>query len=191
MRRQQSNAHAAVPVTGSDRITDLLNSDFLHRNARMYPRSSCYEGSQLSLQQLCRLIIEEFPSYPVPTQALARRALRRRVPSHWTVCELAVYPGYGQTPVSTVQPSRADKAVCRSSDHCSKPAACSECQWQITVFSGLSERTQSFLVRQCPSVPVLLMKHPSLPAPVTMSAKCKTMKSSTPFARACYRCSYM
>jgi len=112
MCREQSNAHAAIPVTGSDRITDLPSSDFLRHYVSMYPLSLCQQSCQLTRLQLCRLIIEEFPSYPVPTQALAQRALRRRVPATWTVLSSQSIPVMDTRPVSIVPADRAVKAVC-------------------------------------------------------------------------------
>lgn len=144
MCRQQSNAHAAVPVTGSDRITDLLNSGFPHRNARMYPRSSCNEGLSAINATAMPTNHRGVSELPRPDAGACPACVAKEGPSHLDCVELAVYPGYGQTPGSTVSANHADKAVCLNKDRCTRAADwCNQCRMQITVVSGLRECSSS------------------------------------------------
>jgi len=193
MCREQSNAHAAIPVTGSDRITELPSSDFLRPYVRMYLLSLCQQGCQLTRPQLCRLIIEEFPSYPVPTQALARRALRRRVQATWTVLSSQSFPVMDTRQGSIVAADHAAMAVCSPDNPAhqlqmvkSLPNADNSAQWPVGMHAKLLSRL-SFAAVTCQSVPSFWIAA-QMPAPETMSTTGR-QRSSILFARACSRCS--
>lgn len=193
MCHEQSNAHAAIPVTGSDRITDLPSSDFLRHYVSMYPLSLCQQSCQLTRLQLCRLIIEEFPSYPVPTQALAQRALRRRVPATWTVLSSQSIPVMDTRPVSIVPADRAVKAVCSPENPAHQdqmvhpmPNADSSGQWPVGIHAMLLVGTPA------PSPPadnVRVCQCIWISSPVAGSKRLvNDRQTMMNFARACSRC---